>query len=538
MTIRQKFLTLTGLLVALIVFQSVIGAWTNARSDNRLQAMYSLRTQSLAKLGGMLDDSNVVRVRLLRATLSENTEVAKSELSQVDDLLSNVDKQWNEVKTSAKTDDEQKFVTQYEASLGKYVQQRNAWIEALKAGDFEKAKTVASDKLTTEAFRDSRGAVRNLFGVEDKLAAASFEAAQTDSRRSIWAAITAVIFSLALAFLAAHFILRPIVKMLEEAIRIADQVALGNLTEKIVVTGHDEIARLLSALDRMQGKLRESVRTMQQSANELAGQAHSLTEGSDKINTQATTQSDAMNAAAAAIEELTVSIHVLSGNAADAHKSTEASGEDARNGVEVILSTTEQMQSVADTVHKASNTLQGLGAKSQQINQIVEVIREIADQTNLLALNAAIEAARAGEQGRGFAVVADEVRKLAERTGQSTQQIAKVIEEVLRETGAAINEMEDGVAKVQEGSRLAESAGNSIRQIVSSTGHVAEMVTDISSAIREQTTAAQDIAKNVEHVAQMSDEAIAIAHANSASATALSSLSHKLNTVVEHFRLA
>jgi methyl-accepting chemotaxis protein len=537
MTIRQKFLSLLGLLVTLIILQTIVGIWTNARSNDRLQSMYGQRTQSLSKLGIMLDDSNVVRVRLLRATLAANPDAVKTELAEVGKLLSNVEQQWNAVEALAKADEEQKFVSAYKSSLSTYVQQREAWINALQSGDFDKAKAVASDKLTTEAFRNSRNAIRDLFGVEDQLASASFEAAQVDSKRAAWTSAITVIASLLLVIVATHFIVRPVINSIQDAVKIADHISQGNLTETIVATGKDEIARLLTALDRMQSRLRESVRTMQLSASELASQSQTLNDSSKKTHAQALTQSDAMNAAAAAIEELTVSIHVLSGNATDAHTSTERSGEEARKGVDVILSTTEQMQSLAATVHRASNTLQGLGSKSQQISQIVDVIREIADQTNLLALNAAIEAARAGEQGRGFAVVADEVRKLAERTGQSTQQIAKVINEVLSETGNAIHEMEDGVTKVQEGTRLAEAAGESIRHIVASTERVANMVTDISSAIREQTTAAQDIAKNVEHVAQSSEESITVSNANAASATTLHKLSQELNSVVEHFKL-
>lgn len=537
MSIRQKFLTLIGTLVVLILVQAGVGFWTTSHANARLQAMYGQRAQSLAKLGVMLDDSNVVRVRLLRATLAASPETVTSELAQLDKLQENIDKQWSEVKPLATTPDERKQVDDYEASQGKYVQQRGAWVDALRAGDFEKAKSVASDKLTTEAFRDSRNAVRGLFEVEDKLAQESFEEGRSESRQATMVSIAMVLLSIAAAVLAAIFILFPIVNHVRDAARIATEVAHGNLSGAIVVKGRDELSLLLSALDSMQTNLRSAVQTIRQSAQALGEQAETLSHGSQEIHGQATTQSGAMSSASAAIEELTVSISVLSGNANEAHKSTQQAGQDARAGVDVILGTTQQMHNVAATVTKASGTLQELGTKSQQINQIVEVIREIADQTNLLALNAAIEAARAGEQGRGFAVVADEVRKLAERTGQSTQQIAKVIEEVLSDTGTAIREMEDGVAKVQEGSRLAEAAGKSIQQIMVSTDQVGNMVTDISSAIREQTMAAQDIAKNVEHVAQMTDEAIAVADANANSAAALQNLSKDLNAAVARFRV-
>ncbi len=537
MSIRQKFLTLIGLMIAVIVVQALVGIWINQRGTERMQAMYTQRTVKLSKLGAMLDDSNVVRVRLLRATLAATPESAKSELAQIPQLIDNVDKQWAEVKNIALADEEKKFVDAYESSLGPFLQQRSAWIEALKSGEFDKAKSIAGDKQTTAAFRDSRNAIRDLFGVEEKLAADSYENAKADARKGVWVNATMVITSLVLAVLVAHFILTPIVTQLHGAVRIAGEVSKGNLTEKISTHGSDEVSHLLTALDHMQEGLRESVQTMRGGAEELARQARMLADGSKEIHSQAANQGESMNAAAAAIEELTVSINVLSSNAAEAHQTTTASGDEARRGVEVILGTTHQMHSLADTVHKASTTLQGLGAKSQQISQIVETIREIADQTNLLALNAAIEAARAGEQGRGFAVVADEVRKLAERTGQSTQQISKVIDDVLQETDSAMREMETGVSKVQDGTRLAEAAGDSIGQIVSSTSRVSNMVTDISGAIREQTVAAQDIAKNVEHVAQMSEEAIAIADANSASADALEKLSQEMTATVSRFRI-
>ncbi len=538
MKISQKFLTLLALLIGMIVLQAAVGVWIDARADARLQSMFTLRAESLSSLGAMLDDSNVVRVRLLRATLSASPETVSKELSEIDKLLANVDKAWAKAKSRTTSDEEMKFVTKYEASLSKYTQQRTAWISALRAGDFEQAKTVASDKLTTEAFRDSRNAIRDLFGTEEKLAAASFDAAHADSRNALIISVTVLSLSLLAAILASRFLLRPVVTRLREAARVSKEIALGNLSQSIVVKGRDEVSELLTALNEMQSSLRSSVSTMRQTAERLNDQACILSDGAQHIHDQASAQGNAMNAAAAAVEELTVSINVLANSASDTHTRVERSGKEAHAGTDVILGTRAQMRSVADTVTKASGTLKGLGDKSQQIRQIVDVIHEIAEQTNLLALNAAIEAARAGEQGRGFAVVADEVRKLAERTGLSTQQIAKVIAEVLGETEAAIGEMEGGVAKVNEGTRLAEAAGETIRQIVEGMEQINSMVTHISTAIAEQTAAANDIARSVEQIAQTGEEVVAVADNNTSTSQTLSTLSKELNAVVARFKVS
>ncbi|MBK9614327.1 MAG: methyl-accepting chemotaxis protein [Uliginosibacterium sp.] len=538
MKISQKFLTLLALLIGMIVLQAAVGVWIDARADARLQSMFTLRAESLSSLGAMLDDSNVVRVRLLRATLSASPETVSKELSEIDKLLANVDKAWAKAKARATSDEEMKFVTRYEASLSKYTQQRSAWIAALRGGDFEQAKAVASDKLTTEAFRDSRNAIRDLFGTEEQLAAESFKAAHADSRNALVVSATVLALALLAAILAARFLLRPIVVRLREAAHVSHEISQGNLCQTITVKGRDEVSQLLSALNEMQSSLRSSVATMRQTAERLNDQATALSDGAQHIHDQASAQGNAMNSAAAAVEELTVSINVLASSAGDTHTRVEQSGKEAHAGTDVILGTREQMRSVAETVTKASGTLKGLGDKSQQIRQIVDVIHEIAEQTNLLALNAAIEAARAGEQGRGFAVVADEVRKLAERTGLSTQQIAKVIAEVLGETEAAIGEMEGGVAKVNEGTRLAEAAGESIRQIVEGMEQINSMVTHISTAIAEQTAAANDIARSVEQIAQTGEEVVAVADNNTSTSQALSTLSKELNAVVARFKVS
>jgi methyl-accepting chemotaxis protein len=192
---------------------------------------------------------------------------------------------------------------------------------------------------------------------------------------------------------------------------------------------------------------------------------------------------------------------------------------------------------VATAVNEAAGTIRELENYSNEISAIINVIREVADQTNLLALNAAIEAARAGEQGRGFAVVADEVRKLAERTTESTHTIANVIEKVQAGARRAAQEMENGVARVNGGVELAHQAGHSITGIQVGAERVAVAVDDIGSALDEQATAGQEIARGVERIAGMAEENSASVRQTSAAAERLHDLAGELERSVARFRV-
>jgi methyl-accepting chemotaxis protein len=206
-------------------------------------------------------------------------------------------------------------------------------------------------------------------------------------------------------------------------------------------------------------------------------------------------------------------------------------------GGRIVHQVVEDMGKTSQAVIDTSETMQKLGAQSDRIQNVVKVIKEIADQTNLLALNAAIEAARAGEQGRGFAVVADEVRKLAEKTGRSTQEIAGMVDEIRRSTSNAIAEMLATVELVKAGSELAEKAGASIVEISGGVGKVLGGIEDISSSIKEQSQASRDIAVNVEKVAQMSEENSGAVGNISGDVDALETLSRSLEQSVSHFRI-
>jgi methyl-accepting chemotaxis protein len=326
---------------------------------------------------------------------------------------------------------------------------------------------------------------------------------------------------------------RPLTALHETLVRVQ---ASNDLTQRAAVSGKDEIAQAGEAFNLLMGSLQGIIRSVSESAERVRHSASQVAAATTQVSNGSQAQSEAAAAIASTMEEMTVSIDQVAEHANEAHKSSLENGELSSRGSEVIMQVVNDMRRIADTVNQSSAIIQDLGRQSDEIYTIVQVIKEIADQTNLLALNAAIEAARAGEQGRGFAVVADEVRKLAERTSQSTHVIAEIVGKIQGGTKNAVGSMETGVAQVNQGVELAGKAGEAIGQIRSGAQKVSHAASDISAAIKEQSVASTDIARNVEKVAQMSDENHAAIQGVASSAHGLENLAEELEGAVRKFK--
>jgi methyl-accepting chemotaxis protein len=287
----------------------------------------------------------------------------------------------------------------------------------------------------------------------------------------------------------------------------------------------------------MQDELRAMIGDVAQSAQEVSGAANVLAAGAGDSTARAQVRTDATGATAAAVEEMTVSIGQVAEHAQEAAAIAERSSLLAREGESIVRAASGEMNSIAKSVKHGSALVETLNRRSAEISTIVKVIKDIADQTNLLALNAAIEAARAGEQGRGFAVVADEVRKLAERTGSATSEIGAMIEAIQRETSSVVSTMQTGGEKVVLGVKLADEAAAALEKINAQTLEAVASVNAIAAATREQQGASTDIARNVERIAQMTEESGTSAQHNADSAQQLERLASALQERVARFRL-
>ncbi len=319
--------------------------------------------------------------------------------------------------------------------------------------------------------------------------------------------------------------------------RSAEQVADGDLTVHVSLASQDELSRVANAFNRMSDSIALLLKNARKTADELSVAADHLAVSSSQVAESSSSQSDAASAMAAAVEEMTVGINHISSNAREAQSEASVAGQLSVDGGAVMRETIEDINRISEVVQRSAEIIRSLGERSSQISTIVGTIKEIADQTNLLALNAAIEAARAGEQGRGFAVVADEVRKLAERTTLSTQEIASMIGGIQDGSQQAVVAMEEGVARVNEGVVRAGQAGDAIGQIREGSGRTVDAINEISDSLREQSAASTEIAQRVEGIAQMAEENSATSQTTAQTAHHLKDLATRLEHDIDRFRL-
>ena len=299
----------------------------------------------------------------------------------------------------------------------------------------------------------------------------------------------------------------------------------------------DEIGITASALNRLIDRMQENLKGIQARAHSVAQSAAAMSATSGQVATAAHQQSEAASNMAATVEEMTVSINHVGDRAQEADRLSHDSGKLAQSGETIIGRTVDDINKISVTVNQAAENISSLDKHSQEIANVVAVIKEVAEQTNLLALNAAIEAARAGEQGRGFAVVADEVRKLAERTSSSTQEIAATIEAMRSSANKATAGMDDVVTEVRRGVDSAREASEAIRQIGQGSHQAVEMVGEITAAIHEQASAMTSIAQQVERIAQMSEESSAAAENSAQTAQDLDALAREMQKIVSAYKL-
>ena len=309
----------------------------------------------------------------------------------------------------------------------------------------------------------------------------------------------------------------------------------GDLTERLQVEQDDAVGELMQQVNAMIDELASLIHEVDTVSTQLSSAAQLAASSAEQMSSGAKGQAEQTTEVAAAIEEMSATVAASSQHADRSNEMAQRASELANNGEEVFDQTADGMQRIAGLVNTSAEKVTALGQSSAQIGEIIQVIEDIADQTNLLALNAAIEAARAGEHGKGFAVVADEVRQLAERTTAATQEIAEMITQIQEETEEVVTSMERGTGEVQNGLQLAEDASEALSEIVDSIGGMVTMIDQIAAASQQQSTATNQIAGNVESISAVADEVSHSTNNLTQMAVDMTQQAESLNGLIERF---
>ncbi len=410
-------------------------------------------------------------------------------------------------------------------------------IEQAKAGNTEAASALP-DKEWTPAAGVIRDAIKALASYNREHSDSTSNASAAAVSKAETIAIAALIIGTLAAVGSAIVFSRLIGTRLSHVVSAASSIAGGNLADNsLPLASQDEIGQLVGATRNMQTALHDTISQTRKSSDEISTSAQELSDGLKQMEQNIGKASSAAASIAANVEELTVSITHVAENTGDASRLANDSDRQAREGRETVTKLVEEINRVSTVVTGASERIVSLQSESQKISNIVQVIKDIAEQTNLLALNAAIEAARAGEHGRGFAVVADEVRKLSERTSQSTGEITTMVAAIQNSTGQVVSGIEAGVSAVNNSVDHARHAGETIASLQDIARKVAELVGDVNLALREQSTASAEVAKGIEEIATQAEQARSITVEAAHSAQMLSDVAGDMQKAVGRFRL-
>ncbi|MCI1740141.1 MAG: methyl-accepting chemotaxis protein [Pseudomonas veronii] len=425
---------------------------------------------------------------------------------------------------------------EYVRLLAQYHQIEERMKSMSRANQVDELRELLNSELLSNA-EQINAVLARLADINNKMALATNQQAKDQYNLAFDLVVGLLVIATTLTLLFAWLLTRSITLPIAQALDAAEEIAEGNLTRPIKVDGDDEAGRLLAAMAKMQDKLRDTLQRIAGSATQLASAAEELNAVTDESARGLTQQNNEIEQAATAVNEMTSAVEEVARNAVSTSEASRNATTSAGDGRDLVQETVSAIERMSGDVQATATLIGDLANESRDIGKVLDVIRGLADQTNLLALNAAIEAARAGEAGRGFAVVADEVRALAHRTQQSTSEIERMIGSIQAGTEHAVDSMRNSTERAESTLNIAKGAGMSLDTINTAIVEINERNLVIASAAEEQAQVAREVDRNLVNIRDLSVQSATGAGQTSAASNELSRLAVDLNGMVGRFRL-
>lgn len=526
--------TIIGLLVLAMGLIALFQANKMDDATAEIRVEWLPAVQDVGEIGSGLGRTRALTLRTLTMKegdqLKETVGLVRRINQEISAFLINYEK-------GIDSPDDRKLFEDFKSSYAKYLSYQERILDGVLASVERGDEIEVANGPLASAADQMMAALNKLIKFNEQGAVHAADQTSKAFDAAVFMIVVALILILMLMVVIAIVLTRSIVSPLSEAVIVADRVSSGDLTQNIHVTGSDEPAHLLIALKRMQDSLHETIEKISESSNMLASASEELHAVTEDTNRGLNQQSAEIDQAATAVNQMTAAVEEVARNAVNTADDSKAADKSTYQGREKVSQALESINRLVGNVSDTSEEVKLLAQNANEISQVLVVIRSIAEQTNLLALNAAIEAARAGEAGRGFAVVADEVRALAYRTQQSTGEIEKMIEGIQSGTDRAVDAMNESQERANGTLQVAREANDALDVIGEAIASINQKNLVIASASEEQAQVAREVDKNLVNIRDLSMQTSAGANQTNASSQELSRLAVDLHAMVSKFRL-